>query len=322
MGKTRAYAVEGGKLSKVSLEEAAKLRSRPGIILWADLEDPSKKELQSLEKLFGFHHLAVEDAGNTRQRCKVEEYEGFIFLVLRVFPKGECEATQLNFFLDGNLLVTAHFKCVEAVDEIAGTLEKNPSILERGPDFVTHQIIDLAVDELFPYLDEIEDRIDEFEDKMLKATSPEEIASMLGKLFEMKRRNLAIRKIVWPMRDVLTVLARRDYRYIRPENAVYFRDIYDHMLRITDITETNRELLAASMEAYLAVISNNLNMVMKKLAAIAGIFAVPVLIGSIYGMNFQNMPELTFEWGYYIALGEMLFASALMFIYFRLNKWI
>jgi magnesium transporter len=321
MAKVRAYAFRGGKISKVSLENSAKLRAK-GATVWVDIEDPSKKELQFLEKGFGFHHLAVEDASNTKQRCKVEEYKGFVFIVLRVFPKGSCDATQLNFFLDGNILVTAHFKCVEAVDGVAAELLQNPALLGRGPDFLAYKIMDLCVDSLFPHLDEIEDHVDSFEDRLVKASAPEQVEGMLSKLFEMKRRNLAVRKVGWPMRDVLTVLARRDYKYVKEENAVYFRDVYDHMLRITDMTETNRELLSASMEAYLAVISNNLNMVMKKLAALACIFAIPMLVASIYGMNFANMPELKFELGYYIALAEMIVASFLMFLYFRMNKWI
>jgi len=322
MAKTRAYAFLGGKISKVSLEKAAQLRGKPGVVIWADIEEPSKKDFQFLEKRLGFHHLAVEDASNTRQRCKVEEYKDFVFIVLRVFPKGSCEATQLNVFLDGNIIVTVHFQCIESVIEVAKDLEKNPLLLGKGPDFLAYTLIDQCVDDLFPHLDEIEDGVDQFEDTMLKATSPEETQATLKTLFEMKKRNLAVRKIAWPMRDVLTVLARRDYKYVKEENVPYFRDVYDHMLRITDMTEMNREVLSASMEAYLAVISNNLNVVMKKLAAIAGIFAVPMVIGSIYGMNFVNMPELQYDWGYYIALGEMLFASCLMFMYFRMNKWL
>ncbi len=323
MGKTRAFTFDKGKVSKVSIDEVVRLRGKAGTMTWVDIEDPTRKELQSIGKKFKFHHLAIEDASNTNQRCKVEEYEGFAFIVLHVFPKGECmEQTQLNLFLDGNLLVTAHFKCVEAIDEVAKTVEENPSILERGPDFLAYQIMDLAVDSLFPHLDEVETGIDDFEDRMLKATSPEQITATLGGLFDLKRRNLAIRKIAWPMRDVLTVFSHRDSKYVRPENTVYFRDVYDHMLRITDMTEMNREVLSASMEAYLAVISNNLNVAMKKLAALAGIFAVPMLISSIYGMNFHVMPELDDLYGFYVAVCVMLLGAVLTFAFFRINKWI
>jgi len=321
MGTVKAYALRAGKLSKVSLQKAVKLRGLPGTALWVDIEDPSKSELHLLEKGFKFHHLAVEDAGNERQRSKVEEYDSFMFIVLRVFQKGECEATQLNLFVDGNLLVTTHFKCIEGIEEVARELERNPAMLSRGPDFLAYQIIDLAVDSIFPHLEEIEDTLEDFETVMLKATSPDEIAGTLGRFFEIKKKNLAIRKIAWPMRDVLTVLARRDYKYVRPENTVYFRDVYDHMLRITDMTEMNREVLSASMEAYLAVISNNLNVVMKKLAAIGGIFAAPLLVAGIYGMN-TKMPIFDMDYGYLIALGEMLLIATLMFLYFRMCKWL
>jgi magnesium transporter len=131
MTTVKAYLVENGKFSKISFSEAARARRRKGANLWVDIEDPTKKELQALVKRFGFHHLAVEDAGNVRQRCKVEEYKDFIFIVLRLFPKGEYEATQLNFFLNGNLLVTTHFKCVEAVESVARELEQNHALLER-----------------------------------------------------------------------------------------------------------------------------------------------------------------------------------------------
>ena len=323
MAKLRVLLCEDGSKGprNVLLKTAQKLVGKPGVVIWVDVEEQDNETMKKLEKAFKLHHLALEDALNERQRSKIEEYSNFAFIVAKVFQCEDSQQTQLNLFLGSNFIISVHGKEIPGIESTHKEVHANPIAMARGADYVAYMILDSVVDDIFPHLDELEDKTEEVEDAML-SSQPEEINKMLIRLSELKRKNLCIRKIAWPMRDVLTVLARRDYKFVKPEQAPYFRDVYDHMLRIVDITEMNRELLAATMEAYLAVVSNNLNLVMKKMTALAAMFAIPMLIASIYGMNFHNMPELDFPYGYYIALGEMLVCSLLIFVYFRLNKWI
>ncbi len=323
MANVKVLLLEGGtkKPRSVVLKTAQKLAKKPGSVVWVDVQGQDREAMRKVAHAFGLHHLAVEDSLNERQRSKVEEYDNFVFIVSKAFQADCSETTQLCLFLGEKFIVSAHSKEIAGVDRTMEEIEGNPALMSRGADYIAYMLIDGIVDDIFPHLDELEDQTEEVEDAML-ASQQDEVTKMLGRLSELKKKNLCIRKLAWPMRDVLTVLARRDYEYVKPEHAPYFRDVYDHMLRIVDITEMNRELLAATMEAYLALISNNLNLAMKKLTALAAIFAVPVLIAGIYGMNFKVMPELDFPYGYYIALGEMLLTSGLMVVYFKMKKWI
>lgn len=293
------------------------LRSQKNNV-WVDFENPTRKEIGFLESEFGFHPLTVEDILHGRQRPKVEDYQKYAFIIMRAFKPNATSTEQLSVYLGKNFIFTVNLKPIESLNNVFDRARKNPLILKRGPDFVLYTVMDSIADDLFPRLDAIGIEIDEVEDKIF--TQPDN--HVLAKLFSLKRKTIKLRRLSFPMREIANTLARRDFKFMSEHNSAYFRDVYDHLLRITESTESNRELIASSMEAYLSVISNNLNSVMKKLASITVIIMLPTLIASIYGMNIRGLILANDPLSFEIILGIM--AIAAMGSYYHLHKinWI
>lgn len=296
--------------------------------VWLDILNPTKEEAQFLEHELKFHHLAVEDVLNERQMAKVEHYDDYHFLVIHALGisdeakhKHGVEVSQLNIFLSKNLIVTVHLKPMAAIEAAKKRLKEAPELLNRGADYVAYMALDQVVDDIFPLLGKLEQQIEALEDDIFK----KQIISgkqVLNQLFAVRKKLLHVRKVVWPQRETLGVLASRNMQYIRAENVAYFRDVYDHVIRINTIIDNYRELITGAMEGHLLVVSNNLGIVMKKLTAISAIIMVPTLIASIYGTNFINVPEYKIEYGYYAALLAMLLSTVLLAVYFKQKEWV
>ena len=289
------------------------------IMSWVDFETPTEAELGLLTKKFGFHNLAVEDVSKGRQRPKIENYEGYDFIVLRTPAKDLASAHQFNIFLSKKYIVTVN---LHPVPEEAAAIEKaakNPELLRKGPDAVLYSILDAFVDAYFPALKELDDQVDRIEEEIVSGKASPRI---LHRLLLLKRRAANLRRITWPMRDLANSLARGESNYISEKNLIYFRDIHDHLVRIVEQVDVTRDMISTTMEAYLSVVSNNLNVAMKKLTAIATILFVPALIAGVYGMNFKYMPELGWEHGYYFALGAMAVVTGGLYLYFKQREWL
>ncbi|MFH0922743.1 MAG: magnesium transporter CorA family protein, partial [Candidatus Micrarchaeota archaeon] len=194
----------------------------------------------------------------------------------------------------------------------------NPNILARGADFAVYSILDAIVDAFFPILREMDDEIDDIEEQIFK--NPD--AKLLSRLFQLKRRIMLLRRIVWPLRDILNVLARRDFEFVSEKNASYFRDVYDHLIRLTETTDSARDMITSSMEGYLSMVSNNLNVIMKKLAAFAAILLAPSLIAGVYGMNFEHIPNSQAQHGFYEVIAIMAATVMLLYWYFKRKEWL
>jgi len=324
--------IETFRCNKKKLEKNFPLKkvhaySKKGQV-WLDILNPTKEDVKFLEHELKFHHLAIEDVLNERQLAKVDHYDDYHFLVIHALGiadegkhKHGVEVTQLNIFLSKNLIVTVHLKPMTAIEETKKRLKEAPELLQRGADYVAYMVLDQVVDDIFPVLGELEKQIETLEDNIfIKQTASGK--RLLNQLFVVKKKLLHIRKVVWPQRETLSILASRNMKYIRPENLVYFRDVYDHVIRINSMLENYRELITGTMEGYLSVISNNLGTVMKKLTAISAIIMVPTLIASIYGTNFINVPEYQIEYGYYAALLAMLSSTVLLALYFKQKEWV
>lgn len=302
-----------------NVDEMARVLKARRQTIWIDFEEPTERELKLLVDKFGFHPLTYEDVIHEGQRPKIDDYEEYALIIVRgVGFNGIDSAPQLNIYLDRTFIVTVNKQPIKGLNETIDKARRNPLILKRGPDFVAYNVLDAIVDEFFPLLQELDDKIDEAEDKIF--VKPDN--KTLQKLFELKRRTIAIRRVAWPMRDILNILARRDFRFVKPDNAVYFRDVYDHLVRITDMTDTLRDMLTTSMEGYLSVVSNNLNVVMKKLTALTALIMIPALIAGIYGMNFANIPELGWENGYYFSLSLMVVSAIVAYFYLKWKDWV
>lgn len=293
------------------------LLEREGQAVWVDLDRASPDDLRLLTEVFRFHALAVEDAQKTGQRPKIEAYDDHLFLTIHT-ARGDHGAQvtfdEIDIFFTPRAVVTVRSAGAAAMEEARTRLVRAPGRLRRSPDFVLYTILDAVVDTYFPVLDRIDDHIERLEDHLFKRPTNR----TLGNLFRTKRALLLARRHVVPLRDTLNVLMRRETVLVTEAVILYFRDIYDHVLRITDQIDTHRDLLTGALEIYLTLVSNRLNEVMKVLTVVTAIVGPLAVITGIYGMNFTRpFPSFESPYGFWIILGIMATLAAAMLVLFR-----
>jgi magnesium transporter len=302
-------------------DDISELCSLSPNIVWVDVADPTSEDFEELAKEFGFHPLSIEDCQNEHQRPKVEEFQGYYFIVLyeaELVLGRRLELRELNIFLGKNYLVTVHSQPIHAVDVAERLWSEWTDLAERGTGLLAYLLIDTIVDNYMPLLDAMSDRMDELEDQIFGDFKPE----ALEEIFRIKKELLFLRRSVTPLRDVFNTLLRREQQIFSRETHVYFQDVFDHLIRVADTIDTLRELLGATMDAYLSVSGNRMNMVMKRLTSISTILMSVTLVAGIYGMNFDFMPELKWRFGYVGALGSMVAIGIAIYLYFRKIKWL
>jgi magnesium transporter len=293
--------------------------------LWVDVDSRNRHQLAVLEKVFNFHPLAIEDTLNPESRVKLEEYDGYLFIIVR----GVCfedetpdpydlETFNLYFFLGPNYLVTVHGERAQTIVRVADVVERSPDILGRGAQRLLHLIMDTAVDEYFPLLHRIDGMVEGFEDRVFVSFQRETLHDILT----VKRLILSLRRHLFPQREVFNLLTNRPSALLSHETQLYFRDVYDHMLRINDGLETQRDLLSATMEAYLTQVSNRLGMVTKGLSVIATLSVPFVVVSGMWGMNFQHIPLSDNPLGFWIMLALQLGIGALLLVILFWTKWL
>jgi magnesium transporter len=289
--------------------------------LWFHLDAPTAEELALLEKELRIHHLTVEDIVKQNQRPKIESFEHYVYLAIHPLQRKEdwiMEPSELDLLLGRHWLVSAHYGPLAGIIENAGLNERIVTALGRGSDFLLYTLVDLVVDSYFPILDAIDDEIDDLEDRLLAGTKPED----MNRLLALKRSLVRVRRAVSPQREVFNQLTRHDFPFLQPENSVYFRDVYDHLIRITEELDSLRDILSGVLEIHLASTSNQLNATMKRLTAWGTMFIVLSVIAGIYGMNFEYMPELHWRYGYLAVLFLMVLISAGLYFYFKRKDYL
>lgn len=290
-------------------------------IIWVDVADPTSEDFEELAKEFGFHPLSIEDCRNEHQRPKVEEFQGYYFIVLyeaELVLGRHLELRELNIFLGKNYLVTVHSQHIRTIETAERLWRGWTDLAERGTGLLAYLLIDSIVDDYMPLLDTLSDRMDELEDQIFVDFQVE----ALEEIFRIKKDLLFLRRSVTPLRDVFNTLLRREQQIFSRETHIYFQDVFDHLIRVTDTIDTLRDLLGATMDAYLSVSANRMNIVMKRLTSISAILMSVTLIAGIYGMNFDFMPELKWRYGYVVALGSILAVGVALYLYFRRIKWL
>jgi len=265
--------------------------SPPGVLRWIDLRAQDAQQLELLRERFGFHPLTIEDCAHFDQRPKLEEYRDHIFLVTQGFSCKEdrvhaLELQELHTFLGERFLVTVHLDDIAALEEVWGRLAGDPKLLERGVGFVYYLVADGMVDDNFPILDHVSDELDELEDAVLASPSRRD----LHRIFELKHHLVSMRKVLSPQRDVLGLLAKRGDPRIGERTAVYLRDVYDHLVRINESIEANRDLLGNALDAYLSAVGQRTNEIMKHLTILTAIFLPLAFVVGFFGQNFDNLP--------------------------------
>ena len=271
----------------------------------SDIDTTARQQLALLEKVFGFHPLAIEDVLNPSSRAKVEAYDGYLFVVLRAVRLDQetpdpydLETENVHFFIGSNVLVTAHSGPSKLVDSVAELLIRNGDLIGRGPGRLAHQLMDAAVDSFFPVLDRIDDFIDSLEERVFQEFREE----ALRDIFSVKRMVLSLRRYLAPEREIFNVLTNRPSPFLTPDIQLYYRDIYDHVLRINDALDTYRDLLSSTMESYLSQVSNKLGQVTKGLSLVATMSVPFVVVSGMWGMNFVRIPLAENAWGFEIML--------------------
>ncbi|MDP8924575.1 MAG: magnesium/cobalt transporter CorA [Chloroflexota bacterium] len=285
-------------------------------VLWLDIQDPTARDLELLRQEFGFHELALEDVARRSQRAKIDRYDGYCFIVFFAVRPGRYD--EIGLFIGPNYLVTVHVGDVAEITETAMRWHRNADRLGHGVGVPLYSLLDAIVDGYFPRIDEIAERIEAIEQVLFEPDGRPELQDVLA----LKRELLELRRVLAPEREVLNVLLRRDEPFIREANLVYFQDIYDHIIRVLESVDLYRDQLSGLLDAQLAVVSNRLNVTVKRMTALATVLMSVNLIASNYGMNFETMPELQWEIGYPYALGLMVAVGVILTVIFKRIDWL
>ncbi len=289
--------------------------------LWVDVDSRDPEEVAILSDVFEFHPLAIEDALNPEQRAKLEEYDDYILVVVRTIAFREetedpydLDTVNITFFLGKNYVVTVHGSETTPVAATAAMLKRKPELVEFGPSRLMHAIVDESVNAYFPIIDRLDDFMDGLEERIFEQFDQ----SALQDVFNVKRLVLSLRRHLAPQRDVFNILTNRPSTLLTPETQIYFRDIYDHVLRINDSLENFRELLSNTLDAYLTQVSNRLGQVTKALSVVATVTLPFIVISGMWGMNFTQIPLSHHANGFWIMLVVQL---ALGFIILLALRW-
>lgn len=281
------------------------------------MKAPGQDEWNVLNALFHFHPLAIEDCESHRHTPKIDDYGSYIFILTQgVHPESstrEFRTRQLSFFLGTRFIVTHHHEGSRSVAATLEALRRNPALAKGGPDMILYRVLDYQVDLYQPLMEAFQKRLDEIETATFVAATQD----ILKDVFALRKALVRLRRQSGHQREILLRLGRREFALIDPRAAVYLRDVYDHLVRITDLAETYRDLVAGALEAHLSVVSNRTNEIMRVLAIITTLFMPLTLITGIYGMNFVDMPELHWRYGYLFAYGLMAAIVVVMYVVFR-----
>jgi magnesium transporter len=280
---------------RLEVSEGIERVGRPpeGVRRWVDLRAPQPAELELMRERFDFHPLTIEDCGHLDQRPKLEEYDDHIFLVTQGFFAGgervdDLQLQELHTFLGERFMVTVSLGEIGALEAAWQRLAHDPKLLERGVDFAYYLVADGLVDDNFPILDRIADELEGLEDSVLSSPRHED----LQRIFELKHHLVSMRKVLSPQRDVLGLLAKRGEAHVSERTAVYLRDVYDHLVRINESIETNRDLLGNALDAYLSAVGQRTNEIMKHLTLLSAVFLPLAFVVGFFGQNFDDMPLL------------------------------
>ena len=314
-----AYAA-GRRLGPVPLERAGDAL-RPGQFVWVGLYEPGADLLEVVQGQFGLHDLAVEDARTAHQRPKLERYEDSLFVVLRTaqLTQTGLEFGETHVFVGARYLVSVRHGSLRSHAAVRARCESTPELLAKGPAFVLHALMDFIVDQYFPIMETLEDQLEDLEAEIFGETMSR---GTTKRIYNLRRELVALKRAVVPLIDVCNRLSRFEGDLIPEDTRPYFRDVYDHVVRINEMIDTQRELLTTALDANLSLISVQQNEHTKRLAAWAAMIAVPTMIAGIYGMNFQVMPELQWSYGYYWSLAAMALACGALYFGFRRSGWL
>jgi magnesium transporter len=302
------------------------LADRDGVV-WVDLMIRTEDDASILRDVFRFHELTIEDCVSPRvDPARIDDYGEYLFLIIQALsgydPQVELEPVEVDFYLGPNYVVSCHREPITAIERFRERCLRDDRHLRGTADWVLHGLVDAIVDEYLPIVDAVDDTIDKLEEEILE--SPD--TRLMRHIMLAKRNALRIRRATVPQREIMLRLSRGEFpKFIRPETALYYRDVFDHLMRIEYLIESVRDLADGALNTYLSVVSNRLNQIMKVLTAAAAVFLPMTLIAGIYGMNFPSVgvwPPYDSEWGFVAVVGAMFALAAGLLAYFKYRDWI
>jgi magnesium transporter len=310
------------ELDASQLDQIDRVKSA-GSLVWLDLVNPGKEELELLSTKLDLHPLALEDLENRRQRPKVDTYPGLYVVVAYEVLPGKAhgrsfEPGEIHMIATTNSLVTVHWAPSPVIDDVRERFRHPATSIGQSVGALLYAVLDGVADGYFPLLDRLSDQIERLEERIVAG---KQNAELLRDVLQVKRKLLELRRVVAPLRDVANALLRRDLEIVDQATVPYYQDLYDHLVRVQDSVDLYRDLVAAVLDANLAVQSNSLNRIVKRLTAFTVLLMVPTLIAGVYGMNFDFMPELNWPGGYPFALGLMAASIIGLGIFFRSRDW-
>ncbi len=298
-------------------------------LLWLDFAGEPPEICEPILKSFGFHPLAIDDALQETHTPKVDDWGDYLYLVLNHFlllnhatSGWETEIEELDVFIGKNYIVTHHDMRLPFLDQVWDSCQRDERHLHDGADHLLYKLIDRLVSDYLPVVERIDLALDEIEDQIFSHPTP----STLERLFSLKRTLLSMRRVILPLREVLNKLARDDYATIDPRDRIFFRDIYDHLVRLHDLNESMRDLVGGALDTYLSVINNRMNEVMKTLTIITTLFMPLSFFAGFFGMNFFLPQVPVYEWMtrpiFYAVLVLFILSPILMFTWMRRRTWV
>jgi magnesium transporter len=312
---------DGRKLADIGIDEISKYVSQPDTLVWVALAEASDAELAAMQREFGLHELAVEDAQSGHQRPKVEEYGDSLFVVLQtVEAEGrELRIGELDVFVGPNYVLSIRSRTRRGFGDVRARCEREPELLRHGAGFVLYALMDSVVDRYFPVLDRLETELEGLEEQMFAGGLARR---SLQELYGLKQRLMTLKHAAGPLLDAVGRLYGGRVPRVCMGTQEYYRDIFDHLQRINQSIESSREMIATATSVSLSLITLQENEFTKRLAGVAALVAVPTMIAGIYGMNFKHMPELSWTFGYPFALGLMAAIDGYLFYRLRKAGWI
>jgi magnesium transporter len=324
LAKVKTLACLGGvSLERgVSVDEIHGYIRDPANIVWVDIQDPGPEEFSMLLEEFGFHPLALEDAGKGQQRPKVTEYKGYLlavtYSVTRRSDIDDFATAELGLFIGKNYLVSLHWGRNSALEEAMSRWSRGGKMLTEGAGFLVYTVMDAIIDTFFPVINAIEDELETSEIEVFRR--PESFG--VDKLLKYKRTLFSLRRVLSPLRDAFHVFLRRDHPVFSANTLIYFQNVYDHILRLLDAIDMEREMVSGALQAHLAVTSNRLNAVMKALTLITVVVAIAGSVFGAWGMNFSNIPLAESPWGFWAIWGGTVLLMISAMLYSSIRGWL
>ena len=312
---------EGIRVASVDIDNVSEILRQPDKFVWIGLHEPGTELLAKIQKQFGLHDLAIEDTHRAHQRPKIEAYGDTLFIVLRTVQMHEkqIDLGETHFFVGRNFIITVRHGSSLAYTDVRTRCESTPQLLKKGPAFALYAVMDAIVDQYFPVVDALGEELEDLEERIFDETFRRETTAQI---YHLKHQFLDVKRSVSPLIDICNRLMRFDLKLIEEETRPYFRDVYDHSIRINEMVDNSRDLLSTALEANLSLISISQNEVSKRFAGWAAIIGIPTMVAGVYGMNFKHMPELDWQLGYPIVMVLTFGTCVGLYIRFKRSGWL